>query len=361
MKKILILTNSLSGFFNFRKELINVLIKEGFEIYMSAPSDIKKNFFENKGIHLIETKIERRGINPLKDFRLLMGYFRFIKKIKPNLILSYTIKPNIYGGLAARFTKTQYIPNITGLGSAVENKGILRLITLTLYRIALKKAKVIFFQNKENMDFMNKHKINGKKSILLPGSGVNLEEFKYQDYPKDDIVHFLFVGRIMKAKGIDYYLEAAKFIKTKYPNTVFHVIGDYEEDYKATIESYERDNIIKYHGRTNDISRYQAISHAIIHPTFFEGMSNVLLESAASGRPIIASKIPGCIETFDEGISGLVFEVKNQESLNQTIETFLKLSYQDKMNMGIKGREKVEKAFDRTFIINEYMKVIHQI
>jgi glycosyltransferase involved in cell wall biosynthesis len=361
MNKILIISNDSDYTYKFRKEIIIELLKNNYNVTVITNFSDNVENIEKLGITLIESKIDRRGFNPFRDLHLLLFYKKQIKFINPDIVLTYTIKPNIYGGLISRFYKIPYIPNITGLGTAVEEKGILQFITISLYKIALKKSKMIFFQNQENKDFMLSKNIIKKNFKLIPGSGVNINHFNYIKYPSDKDLHFLFVGRVMKSKGIDHYLEAASIIKHKYPETIFHVLGSYEEDYKKTIEKYESKGYIIYHGRVDDVRKYHKLAHAIIHPTFHEGMSNVLLEAAASGRAVLASTIPGCIETFDEGVSGLGFECRNTLDLVSKIENFIKLSHEEKKEMGIKGRRKVLREFDRTFVINAYLEEIKKI
>jgi len=360
-KTILILVNHENTILHFRKEIIQGLIDENYRVVASFPKGPKTNEIIDLGAEHFDTKINRRGINPFDDLKLIIAYRKLIKKYNPLVVLTFTIKPNIYGGIASRITKTKYITNITGLGTAVENKGLLRLITTKLYKFALKKSSMIFFQNEDNMRFMLKNKIRGEAYQIIPGSGVNINKFRYMEYPKSDTINFLFVGRVMKDKGIDYYLEAAKTIKMRYSNVLFHVLGDYEENYKSIIEEYQSKGFINYHGKVNDVKEYYKIAHAIVHPSFHEGMSNVLLEAAASGRPILASNIPGCKETFDEEVSGLAFIVKNQRSLNSTIEKFINLTNREKITMGENGREKIVNEFDRNKIVKIYLDIIEDM
>ena len=357
-KVILILANHEDTLIQFRKEIIKALIEEKFRIVTSFPSGPNTKEIIKLGVEHHNTNFNRRGINPLEDIKLFLTYKKLIKKYNPYVVLTFTIKPNIYGGLASRITKTKCITNITGLGSAIKNKGFLRYITIKLYKFGLKKSSMILFQNDEIMNFMLENNITGKSYKLIPGSGVNINEFVYLDYPKSKTINFLFVGRIMKEKGIEYYLEAAKMIKNKYRNVDFHILGDYEEDYKDTIDEFKTKGFIKYHGKVTDVKKYYKIAHAIIHPSFHEGMSNVLLEAAASGRPIIATNIPGCRETFDEKITGLEFTIKDQSSLNSTIEKFIQLPNNTKAQMGKKGREKIMNEFDRNKIVKIYLDII---
>jgi glycosyltransferase involved in cell wall biosynthesis len=365
MKKVLILANSLEGLYNFRKELLERLIEENYEVTLSAPFFKEKlEYFKDLDCDYIETPIDLRGVNPFRDAKLLLKYYNILKQVKPDIVLTYTIKPNIYGGIISRLQKVPYITNITGLGTAVETESILQKIVLFLYKISQKDAKQVFFQNKENQDFMLKRNIV-KTSRLIPGSGVDLERFPVLNYPVDfgnDPTRFLFIGRVMKEKGIEQYLEAAKAIKKKHSNTEFHVVGNCEEEYLELLKELEQKDIIKYHGSQDDIRKFHQISHCTIHPSYYpEGMSNVLLESAASGRPIITTDRAGCREIADDEVNGYVVEQKNSTYLIEKIENFLMLTYEKRKEMGLKGREKVEKEFDRNIIIKEYLKEINRI
>ncbi|WP_419881723.1 glycosyltransferase family 4 protein [Peribacillus sp. B-H-3] len=357
--KILVLANFGMGLYNFRKELLEELIKENNEVYISLPDDEYVSKLEKIGCKFVDTHLERRGTNPVKDFKLLLDYIRIIKRIKPDVVLTYTIKPNVYGGIACAITKTPYITNITGLGTSVENKGVIQKITLMLYKLGLKKASCVFFQNRTNRMFFKDNRIVESKTRLIPGSGVNLEQHKYEEYPmSDEVVQFLFIGRIMKAKGIEELLEAAKLVKAKYPNIQFHLIGGSEENYNEKLDELERQDVIKYHGQQDDVHSFIKKSHAIILPSYHEGLANVLLESASSGRPVLASRVPGCVETFEDGVTGFDFEVREVESLVKAVLRFINLPYEQKREMGMAGRRKMENEFDRNIVIKAYMDEI---
>lgn len=358
MAKILVLANHDLGLYKFRKELLNELVKEN-EVFISLPNGEFVPQLKEIGCKFIDTTISRRGTNPLTDLKLLMRYKQIIKQVKPDIVLTYTIKPNVYGGMACRLAKVPYIVNVTGLGTALENDGILQKITLFLYKIALKNAKCIFMQNKANEEFfMNKKVINGN-SKLIPGSGVNIKEYSLLDYPADDTINFLFIARIMKEKGIDQYLDAAKYIRKKYPQTVFHVVGFCEQDYENKLKNMQDEDIIQYHGMQSDVRKFHEISHCTIHPTYYpEGMSNVLLESAACGRPIITTNRSGCKEIAEDHVNGYIVEQENTEDLIEKIEEFLALDYFGKKQMGILGRNKIEKEFDRNIVIDAYFNII---
>ncbi|MFE3977719.1 MULTISPECIES: glycosyltransferase family 4 protein [unclassified Priestia] len=360
MAKILILANNDVGLYRFRRELIEQLVKN-YEVYISLPyGDLVPNL-EDLGCTFINTDISRRGTNPLTDLKLFMTYRNIIKNVRPDIVLTYTIKPNVYGGLASRISSVPYITNITGLGTAVENESILQKVTLFLYKNALRKAKCVFFQNEDNLKFFIERNIVGSKYRLIPGSGVNLQQYKMLDYPDDNNINFLFVARVMKEKGIDQFLEAAEYIRKKYSNTRFHVLGFCEENYEKKLEELQKKNIIKYHGMQSDVKEFHAFSHCTIHPTYYpEGMSNVLLESASCGRPIITTNRNGCREIVEEGVNGYLVNQKDTKDLIIAIEKFLSLDYNLKRNMGIQGRKKMEKEFNRNIVINAYLEEVKE-
>ena len=361
-KKILILSNHHSYTYNFRKEVIKRLLEEGYVVHITLPYGEKVKLLEEMGCIYTESPLDRRGMNPGTDFKLIKSYYRLIRRIKPDVVLSYTIKPNIYGGLICRVLKIPLIANVTGLGTAVGNESILQRVLVTLYKSAFKKAECIFFQNGSNKDFFINHGITLRRYKVIPGSGINTDEFQYQEYPKDaNVVRFLFIGRIMKDKGIEELIEAANRIKEEYKDVRFDAIGFCEDEYKDKIETIQKKDIITFHGVKDTVREYLKSSHAVIHPTYHEGMSNVLLEAAATGRPVLASNIPGCKEIFDEGISGFGFEPKNIESLTQAILKFIKLNNEERITMGKAGRKKVEREFDRSIVVDSYLQEINRI
>ncbi|WP_369021836.1 glycosyltransferase family 4 protein [Ligilactobacillus salivarius] len=364
MKRILIIANNDVGLYKFRKELITELTKEN-EVYLLLPYGKNVDKLIALGAKFIDCPyLERRGTNPFKDIRLMLYFRKNIRKLKPDAILTYTIKPNIYGGYVARLCKIPYIVNVTGLGTALENEGILQKITSLMYKVALKDAKKIFFQNQSNQDFMLDRKIIDKSNSyeIIPGSGVNLQEYQVKPYPKQEQVKFAFVSRIMKQKGIDQYLAAAKYIKKKYPEIEFHIYGFCEEEYQSVLNKLHAEKIINYHGMVQDMQSVYKEINCLIHPTYYpEGMSNVLLEACASGRPIITTDRPGCREIVDDGVNGFVVVEQNSKDLTDKIEQFLHLDLEQREKMGIAARKKVEQEFDRQIIVSKYLAEIQNI
>jgi len=377
--KVLILANNSVGLYKFRKELIDALLANKLQVYISLPNGDFIEEMQQMGCHFIKTEISRHGTNPLTDLALAKKYCSIIKSVKPDIVFTYTIKPNVYGGIACQLCKVPYVANVTGLGTAVENGGILQKITLALYRTGLRKAKRVFFQNQANRDFMLRHKVVRGAYSLLPGSGVNLERFAPLPYPDEtDGIHFVFISRIMHEKGIEQYLEAAKHFKvaepaeapdsrhsdprwgeesSAVPKITFHICGFCEPEYKGKLDEYIKKGIVIYHGMVRDVREIHKISHCTIHPSFYpEGLSNVLLESCASARPIITTDRSGCMEVVDDGVNGYVVKQCDSEDLIQKIEKFLTLTHEQKMRMGLAGRAKVEKEFDRKIVVDAYKK-----
>ena len=360
MGKILFLVNHDVGIYNFRLELIQRILNEGHQIVISSPYGKRIDYLINEGCEYKEIELSRHGMNPLKECVLIAKYIKLIKEVKPDVVLSYTIKPNIYGGIACSITKTPYINNITGLGTAIENGGMIQKVLCVLYKIGLRKAHKIFFQNAGNEEFFAQQNIYKEKHVIIPGSGVNLERYSPIDYPQSsEAVKFLMIARIMKDKGIDEYLQAAETIKEKYPNTEFHICGFCEPEYESKMEEI-KENVV-YHGMVNNVRELLQETHCTVLPSYHEGMANVLLESAACARPVIATDIPGCRETFDDGITGIACEAKSTQSLIDAIEKFLSLSYEEKEKMGKAGRIKMEKCFDRQIVVEAYIKEINEI
>ena len=365
-KRILVLSNSFGGLHSFRKEVFQAYREKGYEVYISCPigkDKLKADWFENIGCKIIDTEFNRQGMNPIADFNLMLTYRKQIKEIKPDVVLSYTIKPNLYGGMACALCGVPQLANITGLGAAVEYPGMMQKLTIALYKLGLRKTAMVFFQNDENRQFCIRRKMIKGAHRLIPGSGVNLSYHTQKDYPSEnEPIRFIFISRIRREKGIDEYLAAAKAIKAKYPNTEFHVLGGCEGDYQQLLSELHDKQIIVYHGLQSDVRPFIANAHCTIHPTFYpEGMSNVLLESCAAGRAIITTDRAGCREIVDNGVNGFIVKQRDSQDLIEKVEHFIQLSYQEKKQMGISARRKVEREFDRNIVVNAYLEETERI
>lgn len=357
-KRILVLANNDVGLYRFRKDLLAALLGAGHEVYISLPDGGFISELVQLGCRFIDTPIERRGMNPIHDSKLFHQYRAILKEVKPDLVLTYTIKPNIYGGLACRMAHIPYAVNITGLGSAIENGGWLKKFVLALYKPALKGARAIFFENTGNRDTLAATGVVPRgRDAVLNGAGVNLDDYPYQSYPQEGPVRFLFVGRVMREKGVDELFAAAKRMKQEYGDGVeFHIVGSFEEGYKPLMDELEQAGVVKYHGYQSDMKRFYAMASCVVLPSYHEGMSNVLLEAAASGRPLITSDISGCREAVEDGVSGYLCPAKDANALYGAMQRVMELSVEQRSEMGCRGRERMEQRFRKTAVVAETIK-----
>lgn len=354
MFRVIIIGNNSGGLYDFRHELIEELVEKGCEVTALTPFDTKVDELRALNIKLIETKLSRRGLNPITDFKLYCTYKRLIKHEKPDLVISYTIKPNVYGGFACRMLKIPYAVNITGLGTAFESGGLLKKIVSLMYKVSCKRAKVVFFENEANLQmFVNERIVNEAQTHRLLGAGVNLERYQVSEYPQGEKIKFLFIGRIMAEKGINELFVAMQKLLADGVSCELDVLGGYEENYKDEIDKYEKAGWLHYHGYQTDVCPFINDSHCFVLPSWHEGMANTNLECAASGRPVITCNIPGCNEAVVEGISGLLCERKNADDLARVMKEFSELPYEERRMMGLAGRKHMEDVFDKKKVVEE--------
>lgn len=353
---IMMIANDTNFVWNLRREILEEFVKQGYRVTLVAEILDFKDELEKIGVSIINIQNSRRGKNPFKDIHLLFKYCTILSRVKPDIVFTNNIKPNAYGGIACQFHKTKYIPNITGLGTPIEIPGKLQKLTIKLYKLGVRKASTIFFQNQENIDFFVSHKMISKNSkiVLLPGSGVNLEAHPILPWP-DGSIHFLFVARVMKEKGIDYFLAAAHEFAS--PNIIFDVCGQCDDPYYQ--ELLDNDSSIVYHGLQKEMKPFYSQCSCLLFPSYYpEGMSNVLLEAAASGRPLITTDRSGCREIVDDNVTGFIVPIKDETAVIDAVRHFLDLSCEDRKKMGFAGREKVAQEFDRKKVVEEYIKEI---
>ena len=357
--KIAILINDTTYAYNLRREIIQRFIKENHQVYVVAEVLLFEKELREMGCQIIGLQIGRHGTNPFSDIRLMMTYRRVLKEIRPDAVLTYNIKPNSYGGMACAMLKIPCYPNITGLGTPIEKPGRIQKLAITLYKTGVRHAACIFFQNSENVEFFRSHNMLAPdaKIRLLPGSGVNLTTHPLLPYPETDRIRFLFVARIMKEKGIDLFLAAAHKIMSERSDCEFHICGMCDDEkYTRILEEAQKQGIVIYHGQQKDMTPYYRDCSCLLYPSYYpEGMSNVLLEAAASGRPLIVADRSGCREIVDDGQTGYMVPINDEEATINAVHKFLALSHEERKAMGLKGREKVEKGFDREIVVQAYV------
>lgn len=362
--RILFLSNSIGGLKSFRMELIQKLRKRGHDVGICSPVESEPIMFEEIGCSIFPIQMSRHGKNPFKEFKLISKYKKVIKKFNPDICLSYTIKPNIYGSIACSKLGIPIISSVTGLGKAEQISGILQKITLKLMKYGLKNSNHVFFQNEDSQKFLISHGVSMKSYSLVAGSGVNLEKFYFSEYPStENGINFLYTGRILKEKGIGLYLEAARIITQEYSNVRFHLVG-IKDDVKFSdmVDKYNELGIIIFHGHHQDPREFIKISHCQVHPTFYpEGMSNVLLESSAMGRPAITTDRAGCKEIIEDGKTGFTISQRSLEDLVMALRKFIELPWDSKRIMGVMARAKVVNEFDRNIVIQSYINKMEEL
>lgn len=368
---IALLTNNDDDVYCFRKELVEGLLDEGYDMLISCPNGPKLELMKDIPYIYDDPIIDRRGTNIVADGKLFLHYRNLFKKYSPDVVLTYTAKPNVYASVAARTLGIPYINNVTGIGSVVNMTGVKRAFILWLFKLAYRGAACVMFQNATNMQLaLDSGMVKGDYK-LIPGSGVDLTRYPIQSYPdggdgkNGDMVIFNYIGRVMHDKGVDNYIEAAKRIKKNYPNTEFNMLGfiePTENHYEKELVELGEQGIVNYRGSQKDVKPWIARAHAIIHPsTYGEGMSNVLLENAASGRFLITTDNPGCQETVVDGESGFIYCGGDVDALVVKIEEFLKLENETRKSMGFEGRKHVEDNFSRDIVVEAYKEIIKGI
>ena len=353
--KFLILTNHSYMLWQFRRELIRELMQT-YTVYLAMPFVGHEEDFKEMGARCIRVSFERRSKDPFKDIRLFRTYLALLDKIHPDKVMTYSIKPNIYGGLACRIRKIPYFSNVQGLGTAFQTRPLADLVTI-MYKEGLRGARKVFFENEANAaEFDNRGIVSADRQVLLTGAGVNLEHFSYQPYPENETFHFLYLGRIMREKGMDELFAAVEQLQGDF---VLDLVGFYEDEYEEKVRNLEERGIVRFHGFQEDPRPYYAAADCIVMPSYHEGMSNVNLEAAATGRPVITTDIPGCREAVDDGKTGKLVIAKDTYALYTALKFFLSLSRQECMRMGLDGRKKMEREFDRKQVIRTTIRTIN--
>lgn len=364
MSRILILANDYKTLANFRLELLERLIADQHEVVLSLPADERNSLFEEMGCKIVSVPITRHGTNPLKEIKLIKAYKRIMSEIRPDCVLTFTVKPNIYGSIAAASKNIPYINNVTGLGSVMQSESLLKKLMLRLQKYAYRKSACVFFQNQGNLNYFVSKGIVKKNANLIPGSGVNLKLHRFSEYPsEEEFVEFAIVSRLRQDKGFDEFFAMVDRLLPCHSNIRFHIVGWVEEDrYQEKLKAYENEPRMIYHGELTQTQVHDVIRdcHCLIHPSHHEGMANVLMEAASAGRPTLVSDIHGCKEGVEDGVTGYVFKVQSVDAMCDAVERYLAQSKSDHEKMGKAARLKMEHEFDREIVIQKYLYQIEQ-
>ncbi len=361
-KTVLFLSNHFITLYSFRRELIERLVKLGHRVVLSTPADDQNAWFRDLGCEIIETPVSRRGLNPLEDMALLQRYRHIMLKVQPDIIFSYTSKPDIYGSIASTALGFRQVCNITGRGNSLAYDNALAVVVRGLYRASIRNCYKVFFQNADDRDYFIRHHIVKDNWALIPGSGVNLSQHALAPMPDDGEIRFLYIGRIMSVKGIDQLLDCAVAVRRRHPNTRFLLAGFVEQgQYQEKIRDYQAQGYIEHLGFQKDIDAVIRRCHCTILPSHGgEGVPNAVLESAAVGRACIVSNVPGSRDAVEDGVTGYLFEPGSSAALIDRVERFLALTREQREQMGLAGREKAAREFDREIVIKAYLDEVEK-
>ena len=343
------------------------MLKKGFEVTAIAPEDDYSQRLKDLGCDYHPVEIVGTGANPIKDIKTFLLLRRIYKKVEPDIVLHYTIKPNIYGTLAARSLGIPCINNVSGLGTVFLDRSIASFIAKILYRVSFNMATLVFFQNRDDKeDFIFSTGLKKLQTDLLPGSGIDLQYFQPRQKNTTKNFTFLLVARLIVEKGIYEYVEAAKSLKTKHQNVEFQIIGSVDEDHSRGISQKEVDDwvdkdIINFLGTKDDPRQFIADADCIVLPSYREGTPKTLLEAAAMGRPIVTTDVPGCREVVNDGLNGFLCKGKNSNSLAEKLDEMISLNSEQREKFGTNGRKRVEETFDERLVINKYLTQISNI
>ena len=368
-KKIAVIENGLFSTYTMREGLMQRLLKEGYDVTILTHTNSFVSQVEKTGLHVIN--IGSGNLNPWKVLKYIFNLYSALKKIQPDVCLTFSIRPAIWGNFITRHLNIPTITNITGVGPLFISKNLAYRIARSIYRHALQETKKVFFQNFDDMNlFLQKKFVRKEIAERVPGSGVDYQKFSPMAIAKtgEENFIFLFIGRLIKDKGIFEFVEAARMIRKKFPNILFNVIGPFWHQNlksntitKSDLQNWIVEGIIDYQGEKKDIRKFIAEADCIVLPSYREGTSNILLEAASMEKAIITTNTTGCKETVDDEVTGFLCKVKDAEDLADKMEKMYLLSEEDRKTMGKKGRQKIIKEFDKQIVINAYLEAIDGI
>ena len=362
---VLLTANSAWNIFNFRRPIVEALQSAGYRVSVLAPKDDAAPFLIEMGCDFYDLKMDLKGTNPLNDYLLKKRYQRIFKSLSPDVVLSYTIKNNLFGALAAKSLGIPFIPNVTGLGTAFLSSGLLQRIAEGLYKRAFSGLPVVFFQNEDDKSlFLERRLVSARQARLLPGSGIDLDRFPASDIPAEALpMTFLMIARLLKDKGVFEYVEAARSVKQRFPDVKFQILGAIGSANRtaigfSTVDKWIEEGVIEYLGTTNDVRPAIEAATCVVLPSYREGAPRTLIEAAAMGRPLIATDVPGCRAVLDDEVSGFLCAVRDSQSLAAAFERFIDLTPEERAKMGSASREKMEREFDQKIVVAAYQNAL---
>ena len=365
-KKVLLSINASWNIVNFRSGLIRALQRQGYEVWAIAPPDRFSEELIGLGVDYHPIAMDKQGVSPLRDLLLLLRYWRELGRIRPDVYLGYTAKPNIYGSLAARARGIAVINNVSGLGTAFIRKSWLTRMVKALYRLAFRGSRTVFFQNEEDLDqFVRERIVHIGKARLLPGSGIDLGHFQPAPAGKGGSFVFLLIGRMLWDKGVGEYVEAARIVREKLPDARFRLLGPLDVANRTAVarsevESWVAEGLIDYLGEADDVRPHIAEADCIVLPSYREGLPRTLLEGAAMARPLIATDVPGCRTLVEHGVNGKLCAVRDSGALAAAMLEVANLSAEERARLGAAGRAKVEAGYGEERVASLYLEAIEE-
>lgn len=365
---VIMTANAAWNVWNFRRAVASSLIADGHRVTVLAPEDDTIPSLQSLGCGFIPLAIDPKGINPARDLALVARFARVFWAQKPDVVLSYTIKNNIYGALAARTSRTPFIPNVSGLGTAFLSGGLLQRVAEGLYRTSFRATPVVFFQNEDDQGlFLERRLVGQPQAHLLPGSGIDLEHFAVAPYPPaGNPTTFLMIGRLLRDKGVLEYVEAARALKNTNPELRFQLMGAADAANRtaidaATVTSWQEEGVIDYLGTAKDVRPAIAAAHCIVLPSYREGAPRTLIEASAMARPIIATDVPGCRTVVERDVTGFLCQPRDPASLIKAMRRLLDLSPDERASLGRAARRRMERHFNEAVIVSAYRAAITRV
>ena len=366
-RTVVIAANSDWNIVTFRQGLIRAIQAAGYDPLILAPSDPgSEQRMQQLGVDRIPVDIERSGLNPLADFRLLLQYRRLLKEFAPAAFLGFTIKPNIYGCIAARFARIPAVANVSGLGTVFLKSGLLERFVVPMYRYALSRADLVFFQNPDDRRlFVERRVVRAEQTRIIPGSGINLDDYPPAELPDGPPI-FLLIARLLGDKGVREFVQAARALGEDLPGARFQLLGPMDAHNRTSISPAELDTWvaqgdIEYLGSTDDVRPFVAKATAVVLPSYREGLPRSLLEGAAMARPLIATDVPGCRELVEDGVNGFLCAARDSGSLAEAMRRFTHLSPESRRWMGDAARSTVEERYSETFVVRAYLEALEEL